>query len=98
MLRGWPSESNRSPTAFNTASGQPSPEDDDTVTMAPSGMRRAASEAEITFCLDILPHILRSIGVATPERAASRTERATLRDLTPSSPVADGAPCRSTAA
>src|SRR5580693_5527884 len=53
MLRGWPSPSKRSPTALSTASGQPSAEEDETVTIAPSGMRRAASEAEITFCRDI---------------------------------------------
>ena len=35
-------------------SGQPSAEDEETVTIAPSGMRRAASEAEITFCLPML--------------------------------------------
>ena len=42
------------PIALSTASGHPSAEDDETVTIAPSGMRRAASEAEMTFCLGIV--------------------------------------------
>src|ERR1700722_14928494 len=54
MFRGWPSASKRSPTAFNTASGHPRADEEETVTMAPSGIRRAASAAEMTFCRAIL--------------------------------------------
>ena len=38
-LRGWPVASNRAPIAASTASGQPSPLEDETVTTAPSGIR-----------------------------------------------------------
>src|SRR5215831_418109 len=48
-LRGWPSASNLAPMAASTASGQPSPDDEETVTTAPSGIRWAASEAVKTF-------------------------------------------------
>src|SRR6516162_17482 len=44
-LRGCPSASNLAPTAASMASGQPSAEDEEIVTMAPSGIRRAASVA-----------------------------------------------------
>src|ERR1700742_3583053 len=53
MLRGWPSVSNRAPIAASVASGHPSADEDETVTTAPSGMRRAASLAEMTFGLAI---------------------------------------------
>jgi hypothetical protein len=41
--RGCPSASNRAPMAASIASGQPSADDDDTVTTAPSAIRAAAS-------------------------------------------------------
>src|SRR3954463_10435770 len=44
-LRGWPSASNRAPMAASTASGQPRPLDELTVTTAPSGTGPAASAA-----------------------------------------------------
>src|SRR4051794_15950885 len=47
-LRGWPSASNRAPMAASTASGQPRPLDELTVTTAPSGTRAAASAAAST--------------------------------------------------
>ena len=53
MLRGWPSASKRAPIAASVASGQPRPDEEETVTMAPSGMSRAASLAEMTFGLAI---------------------------------------------
>src|ERR1700683_5477828 len=53
ILRGWPSVSKRAPIAASVASGHPSADEDDTVTMAPSGMRRAASAAETTLGLAI---------------------------------------------
>ena len=46
---GCPSASNRAPIAASTLSGQPSPEDDETVTTAPSAIRAAAASAETTF-------------------------------------------------
>src|ERR1700677_788196 len=49
ILRGWPSASKRAPIAASVASGHPSADEDETVTTAPSGMRRAASLAEMTF-------------------------------------------------
>ena len=48
IARGWPFASKRRPMAASTASGQPRPEEDDTVTTAPSGMSPAASSAVIT--------------------------------------------------
>src|SRR5580658_8712089 len=54
-LRGWPSASKRAPIASSIASGQPSADDDETVTIAPSAMRRAASEALRTFGRAIPP-------------------------------------------
>src|SRR5690349_21240682 len=50
-LRGWPSASNLAPIAASMASGHPRAEDEETVTMAPSGMRRAASVAVRTLAL-----------------------------------------------
>ena len=43
------------------------------------------------------PQTVRSMGVSAPERAAASAEIATLRDLIPSSPVAEGAPRPATA-
>src|SRR5580658_2251022 len=54
-LRGWPSASKRAPIASSIASGQPSADDDDTVTIAPSAMRPAASEALRIFGRPIAP-------------------------------------------
>ena len=98
MLRGRPSASKRAPIAASVASGHPSADEDETVTIAPSGMRRAASAAEITFglAMAVFTRSNRS-GVSAPERAAASAEIATLKDLIPSSPVAEGAPRPATA-
>ena len=98
MLRGWPSASKRAPIAASIASGQPSADEDETVTIAPSGMRRAASAAEMTFGL-AMAVLKRSgrWGFRRPSAPRPRAEIATLKDLTPSSPVAAGAPRPATA-
>ena len=81
--------------ACNTASGQPSPDEDDTVTTAPSGMHIAASIADT--CLSICQSPPYSTAVRRPVAAASATALATASDLTPSTPSADGRPCPLTA-
>ena len=48
-FRGCPSASNRAPIAASTLSGQPSPEEEETVTTAPSAIRAAAASAETIF-------------------------------------------------
>src|SRR5687767_5463279 len=48
---GDPVAANRSPMPRRTASGQPSPDDELTVTTAPSGIRAPASVGEITAAL-----------------------------------------------
>ena len=48
-FRGCPSASNRAPIAASTLSGQPRPEEEETVTTAPSGIRAAAASAETIF-------------------------------------------------
>ena len=48
-FRGCPSASKRAPMAASTLSGQPSPEEEETVTTAPSGIRAAAASAETIF-------------------------------------------------
>src|SRR6266849_5789441 len=52
-LRGWPWVSKRVPIAARTASGQPKADEDETVTIAPSGMSSAASLAASTLGLAI---------------------------------------------
>ena len=47
--RGCPSASKRAPIAASTLSGQPSPEEEDTDTTAPSAIRAAAASAEAIF-------------------------------------------------
>ena len=47
--RGSPVARKRSPMAFNVASGHPSPDEELTETVAPLGMRAAASSSEIRF-------------------------------------------------
>src|SRR4051812_26280555 len=47
-LRGWPESWNRSPMAASTASGQPRPLDELTVTIASLGISATASAAERT--------------------------------------------------
>ena len=75
MLRGWPSASKRAPIAASVASGHPSPDEEETVTTAPSGMRRAASACGNDLgpghCC---PQTVRSIGVSAPVRAAAAAE------------------------
>src|SRR5829696_5542405 len=71
-LRGAPSDSNRSPIAWSIASGQPSPLEELTVTVAPSGIRRAASTSEI-----VLSRGMNALWVAMT--TASRT-RASVRN------------------
>ncbi len=85
--RGWPSRSKRAPIAASTASGQPSAEEEETVTTAPSGISRAASAAER---MRGGPWIRSRWPVSRCVRAASSVDSATLSDLTPSSPVAAG--------
>lgn len=48
---GAPSARNRAPRAFSTASGQSSPEEALTATVAPSGTIRAASAAVLIFAM-----------------------------------------------
>src|SRR5450755_2470555 len=52
-LRGWPWLSKRAPIAARTASGQPRPDEDETVTTAPSGMSAAAALTARTLGLAI---------------------------------------------
>src|SRR5688572_30497021 len=53
-LRGWPVASKCSPMAFSIRSGQPSPLDDDTETVAPSGIREAASAGVICLLIRLV--------------------------------------------
>src|SRR6476619_4500737 len=58
---GEPVSSYRSPIAFSTASGQPSPDEDETVMTAESSIRWAASAALSTGTVRMLLWILQSI-------------------------------------
>jgi hypothetical protein len=51
---GWPEASKRRPIAARTASGQPRPEEEETVTIASSGIRAAASSAVRTRGKDMV--------------------------------------------
>ena len=48
-FRGCPSASNRAPIAASILSGHPSPEEEETVTTAPSAIRAAAASGETIF-------------------------------------------------
>ena len=69
--RGCPSASNRAPMAASTLSGQPSAEEEETVTTAPSGMRAAAASGETSFehCSGPVVDAVRAAG---PRRLADR--------------------------
>src|SRR5258708_39348528 len=83
--------SKRAPIAARTASGQPRPDEDETVTIAPSGMSSAASLALSTLGLAIDQPRL-AMEVSRPALAASIAARANANEQMPSSPVAAGAP------
>src|SRR5215212_7890142 len=71
--RGSPVPRKRSPMAFNVASGQPSPDEELTETVAPSGMTAAASSSEIR--LDRLIPISIVISIAVHSHRATCMRR-----------------------
>src|SRR5277367_1670726 len=76
-LRGRPSRSNRTPSASSTASGHPSADEDETVTMAPSGISATASEAARTLGLATLSDFVFDGG--GPRHCEERSEEAIQR-------------------
>ena len=90
-LRGWPDAAKRSPIAASTASGQPRPLDELTVTTAPSGISAAASRGReyLHACHRLSPAPSRPRSRRS-RSAALRTAIAVASDHTPSSPVAAG--------
>src|SRR5271165_6079940 len=62
---------------------------DDGAVRNEAGCVRGGNDFLLGHCLF---QTLKSIAVSAPDRAASSVATATLSDLTPSSPVADGAP------